>query len=113
MSFSFLTFKDLLSFNSLYMINTNLKNVSDLKKITEAKLLFYKSSGKMFDVNLLISQSFNPPLVSNSFLKFKNYLYLPKNNFFENQGTFINTEGFIKRTTKLIFRKKQKMIGNF
>lgn len=107
-SFSFLTFKDLLSFNSLYMINTNLNNVSNLKKITESKLIFHKSPRKMFDKNLLISQSFDSPSVPNSFLKFKKYVYLPNNIFFENQETFINTEGFIKRTTKLIYRKKTK-----
>jgi NADH dehydrogenase/NADH:ubiquinone oxidoreductase subunit G len=28
--------------------------------------------------------------------------------FYENEETFINTEGFIKRTSKLIFDKKTK-----
>ena len=43
-----------------------------------------------------------------NFLKFKKYLYLPNNIFFETQETFLNTEGFIKRTSKLISRKNIK-----
>ena len=107
--FSSLTFKDLLSFSSLYMINVNLDNVSNLKKITESRLMNYKSSSKLSNEKLFMNQNFN---VSSSkfsnFVEFKKYLYLPNNIFFENNETFINTEGLIKRTAKLISRKTVK-----
>jgi hypothetical protein len=39
---------------------------------------------------------------------FSNYLSITSNTFYENEETFINTEGFIRRTTKLISKKKIK-----
>merc|ERR1712151_1255037 len=41
-------------------------------------------------------------------MNIKNFLYLPIDTLFENNETFINTEGLVKKTTKLIFRKKTK-----
>ena len=32
----------------------------------------------------------------------KKYTYIPQNTFYENEHTFINVEGFIKRTAKLV-----------
>lgn len=104
-SFSFLTLKDLTTFNSLYIVNANINNISNFKKITESRLLNFKSSKK----NLLINQTFNSSLDNISkYLKFKNYLYLPTGVFFENQETFVNAEGLIKRTNKLISKKGTK-----
>jgi len=37
---------------------------------------------------------------------FTNYFYLPSNLFLEDNETYINTQGLIKRTTKLIHFKK-------
>ena len=47
-------------------------------------------------------------LISKSFIKFKNYLYLPNNILFENQETFINTEGLIKKNYQTYFQKKNE-----
>ena len=108
-SFSFLTFKDLVSFSSFYMVNVNLNNISNLKKITESRLIHYKSSKQLYNKKLFLNQNFNTSLDNLSkFVRFKKYLYLPNNIFFETQETFINTEGFIKKTTKLISRKKTR-----
>lgn len=107
--FSFLTFKDLMSFSSIYLINVNISNVPNLKKIVESRLLNHKNSKRLYNEKLFINQNFNISLDNFSkILKFKKYLYLPNNIFFENEETFINTEGLIKRTTKLVFRKKTK-----
>lgn len=38
----------------------------------------------------------------------KDYIYVHNGTFYENEETFVNTEGFIKRTTKLIQRKQTK-----
>jgi len=87
----------------------NLNSVANLKKITESRLLSFKGSKKLYNEKLFLNQSFNVSLDNFSkFLKFKKYLYLPNNIFFENEETFINTEGLIKRTTKLVSRKKTK-----
>jgi NADH dehydrogenase/NADH:ubiquinone oxidoreductase subunit G len=38
---------------------------------------------------------------------YNNYLYLPSNLFLEDNETYVNTQGLIKRTTKLINYKKE------
>ena len=38
----------------------------------------------------------------------KRYSFLPAKMFYENEETFINTEGLIKRTNKLITNKKTR-----
>jgi len=121
-SFSFLTFKDLSSFSSLYALNIKISNIPNLKKLVELKLLnFVEGShfGKNFtliDQNLVINN--NVGFISNqNSLNFTNYLYLPSNTIFENQETFLNTEGHIKRTTKLLlndsYKSNWKLIRKF
>lgn len=108
-SFFFLTFKDLISFSSIYMVNVNLNNVTNLKKITRSRVLTNRSSKKLKTEKLFMNQSYNQSLDNlSNFIKFKKLLYLPNSVLFENQETFVNTEGLIKKTTKLIFRKKTK-----
>lgn len=108
-TFPFLTLKDLICFSSFYIINVNINNIGNFKKITESKLLKLQNLKKISDKKLVIHQD-HLFLSKNSskFINFKKYLYLPSNSFFENHETFINTEGLIKRTNKLIFRKKTK-----
>lgn len=106
-----LTQKDLNNFSSLYFLNLTTNNISNLKKITELKLLEVSSdnnsqlsSHKLFmDQNTKIH---NNVMFSNKISN--NYLYIPSTTFYENEETFINTEGYIKRTTKLISKKKTK-----
>nr|YP_009317759.1 NADH dehydrogenase subunit 11 [Navicula ramosissima]AOY40382.1 NADH dehydrogenase subunit 11 [Navicula ramosissima] len=107
--FGFVTFKDLLSFSALYSLNVNLNSVANLHTITKSRLLRRKTSNNSLNESLFINQSFDA-FVKNSFqlVSFKNYLYLPKSNFFETQETYINSEGFRKIGSKLIFRKNQK-----
>lgn len=38
----------------------------------------------------------------------KKYVYIPQNTFYENEQTFINVEGFVKRTVKLVKRQSTK-----
>ena len=107
--FSFLTFKDLIFFSSLYVINTHLTRIINLKKITESRLLNHKSLNKLNNKKLFLNQNFEISFFSISkHLTFEKFLYLPNNVFFENQESFINTEGLIRKTTKLISRKNMK-----
>ena len=107
--FSFLTLKDLLSFSALYSLNVNLNSMAAIHTITKSRLLKYKTSNNFLNDQLLINQS-SDSAISNAFqlVSFKNYLYLPKSTFFETQETYINSEGFRKIGSKLIFRKNQK-----
>lgn len=104
--------KDLTNFSSLYFLNTSLSNIPNFKKITEAKLLNYSLKKKNCVNKLFLDQNSNSNsnslIFQSKFDKESNYFYLPTSMFYENEETFINTEGLIKRTTKLIFRKKTK-----
>ena len=116
--FDSLTFKDLNNFSALYFLNVPTNNISNFKKIAELKLLnFSLETNKQTSINkLFLDQNSN----NNQNLLFYNninliekkdfnqYYHLPHSMFYENDETFVNTEGLIKRTTKLIFRKKTK-----
>ena len=111
-NFEFLSSKDLTNFSSLYLLNVDMYNVGNIKKITQLKVLeFYlKNKTSIENKSLIIDQSHrvnnNAQLCNKA--KFNNYVYLPHSMFYENDETFINTQGFTKRTTKLIFRKKTR-----
>lgn len=113
-SFSFLTFKDLLSFSSLYTINVKISNITNFKKLVDLKLLNFVQANileqnfTLIDQNLLKNNNTEAISSNKNLVNFTNYLYLPSNTMFENQETFINTEGLIKRTTKLLLKKKTK-----
>ena len=109
--FSTLSIKDLLYFNSLYIINITMLDIKNLKKLTESKLFNFVTVKKNYEKNILIDQGsnkFNISLLNSSMSNFKHYIYLPSSTFFESNETFFSTEGFVKRTTKLIFKKKSK-----
>lgn len=110
-NFKVLNDKDLSNFSSIYFLNVSLNNVSNLRKITELKLLKYSSIQNQNLLFLNQSNDKNSDFYNEIFANSKNlnhYLHLPSTVFYENEETFINTEGFIKRTTKLIFRKSAK-----
>ena len=103
-----LTLKDLNNFSLLYFINITSSSVSNFKKITELNLLNYNLNYKLKSTNnLILDQNYktNHNYNLTNGLNFSNYLHLPTSVFYENEETFVNTEGFIKRTTKLISRK--------
>ena len=109
------TKQDLINSSVLYLLNTNSNNVSNLKQIVEFKVLTSKLKNKISSESLFIDQAFKPT----QNLTFYNKFYASKENsikyssiqtslFYENEETFINTEGLIKKTIKIIFRKKTK-----
>jgi NADH dehydrogenase/NADH:ubiquinone oxidoreductase subunit G len=109
--------KDLTNFSSLYFLNISPNNITNFKQITESKLLNYSLNIKNNNINKIFlnqNSNFNNMLINDvnklslDNKKFKNYFYLPNSMFYENEETFINTEGLVKRSTKLIFRKNNK-----
>ena len=103
--FSTFLSKDLLSFSSLYIINVNLNNVGNFKKVLECRLIKSQISNELSSKKLIVNQNAN---VSSSNFVMSKFWYLPNNFFFDNQETFVNTEGFVKRTTKLVSKKNVK-----
>jgi hypothetical protein len=109
------TKQDLTDFSVLYFLNTNFSTVTNLKQITEFKLLNSKVVKNNEIKSMFLDQSWMPKqnlqLHNKSYLSKNNsvlYSSLPVSLFYENEETFINTEGLVKRTVKLIFKKKNK-----
>jgi NADH dehydrogenase/NADH:ubiquinone oxidoreductase subunit G len=112
--------KDLINFSSLYFLNISPNSITNLKHITETKLLNYSFNLHLNNIKInkiylnQNSNSNNANILMNDLNKMSkdnkldNYFYLPNSMFYENEETFINTEGLIKRTTKLIFKKSTK-----
>ena len=98
--------KDLTCFSILYLLNVSHKNNIQLSKLIKLKLLTSATNMKN-QKNLIIDQNYyidqNKQLANQSKI---NYLYLPSSMFYESNESFINTEGFVKKTTKLIFKNK-------
>lgn len=109
MNFLPLNLNDINKSNLLYFINVNNNNISNLKKITELTLLSYSLQSQQNN-KIFVDHNYKPQHNFELFNKFNlnSYFYLPTSTFYENEETYINTDGFIKRTTKLIYRKKTK-----
>lgn len=103
--------KDLNHFSILYFTHLTSSSISNLKRVTELKLLKFKLHYNQFNINkkIFVDQNYKVNQNHNFSNKiFSSYLYLPNNTMFENSETFINTEGYIKRTTKFITIKNTK-----
>jgi hypothetical protein len=104
--FQSLNAKDLSNFGALYFINVTFDSIPNLKKITELKLLNYTIDKNFKLMNkIVINQNFLNKIPSNNNKNLNFYYYIPCTVFYENEETFINTEGFFKRTVKLVTNK--------
>jgi len=96
--------KDFRNSAGIYFINSSF-STSNMKKLLNLKLLNFFQSYKHKN-KLLITQDSNLEL--KQLTKFKknfditNHLHLPNTVFFENSGTYINTEGHINKVVKVI-----------
>lgn len=105
-----LSSEDFTNFFGLYYINVPVNSIGNIKKITELHLLNIFNSSSSVSNKVLIDQNVKP--VNKIFYDkvkdkmFDNYFYLPSNMFLEDSETYINTQGLIKRTTKLLHFKK-------
>lgn len=99
-----LTKSDFVDSSIVYFLNINANNINDLNNRTRIKLLSCYSKYK-FILDQSTTKTKNFAITSSSKL---NYSFIPVSVFYENEETFINTEGQIKKTSKIIFRKKTK-----
>lgn len=108
-----LLYKDFVNFFGFYFINVLLNSNSNFKKLIELQLLKVFSENTKINYKFFIDQnnfSVNENILTKIGVQSKiydNYFYLPNNLFLEDNETYINTEGLIKRTTKLISFKKE------
>ena len=105
-----LSSEDLGNFFGLYYVNVSLGATANMKKLTELHLLNAFRSNIPFNKQIFVDQNVKS---SNKIVydklknkMFTNYFYLPSNLFLEDNETYINTQGLIKRTTKLLHFKK-------
>ena len=100
-NFKTLSKKDLTKTNGLFFINNSIKTSLIKDKLIELQLLNYFSLN--LNNKILIEQNNqNNQLSTKTKLNLHNYIYLPNNTFFESSGTYMNTEGRVKQTVKLL-----------
>ena len=107
-SFLPLSLDDYTNFLGFYAINVELNAISNFNKLIELKLLNMSTNSKLNQFsNIFIEQ--NSKNINELNFKNNNTYYLPSNLFLEDNDSYINTQGLIKRTTKLInFNKNSK-----
>jgi NADH dehydrogenase/NADH:ubiquinone oxidoreductase subunit G len=105
-----LSAEDLVNFFGLYYINVSLSSAANMKKLVELHMLHVFDKNTTLANKVFVDQnvSSSNELVYNKLKNqlFNTYFHLPSNLFLEDNETYINTQGFIKRTTKLIHFKK-------
>jgi NADH dehydrogenase/NADH:ubiquinone oxidoreductase subunit G len=113
--FKFFCAKDLNTLNSLYFLNVPTNKIANLKKIVELKLLNHvktpqqkRSTKQIFlDQNSKLNSNLTYYSALHSAKEKETFKYIPltSNSYYESDETFINTEGLIKRVTKIIKKK--------
>lgn len=105
-----LSAEDFINFFGLYYINVSLSSAGNMKKLIELHMLQIFSTNKTLTNKIFVDQnvdSLNESVYNKSKNKlFNTYFHLPSSLFLEDNETYVNTQGFIKRTTKLIHFKK-------
>ena len=105
-----LSVEDFVNFFGLYYINVSLSCTANMKKLIDLQLLHIFNSNRLITNKVFIDQNTSPlnKLVYDKGKDklFNSYFHLPSNLFLEDNETYINTQGLIKRTTKLIHFKK-------
>ena len=102
--------EDYSNFFCLYFINVSLDAIPNFKKIIELHLLNLSFANNESSFKLVVNQNNNNDKELYKKLNLNStYHYLPNNLFLEDNETYINTQGLIKRITKLInFKKNAK-----
>ena len=105
-NFKKFTKKDFNNSCGMFFINTGTKVTKSLNKMVELNLLKYVIMDQIYNIILIDQNNKNSLINVKKNLNFFNYLYLPNNNFFETFGSYMNTEGSVKYSTKLVTSMK-------
>ncbi len=102
--------EDFINFFGFYYINVSLSSAANMQKLVELYMLKVFSSNKVLSGKIFVDQNINPlnELAYNKLESklFNSYVHLPSSLFLEDNETYFNTQGLVKRTTKLIHFKK-------
>nr|YP_010377383.1 NADH dehydrogenase subunit 11 [Nitzschia dissipata]QYB23070.1 NADH dehydrogenase subunit 11 [Nitzschia dissipata] len=114
-SFLPISSEDFVNFFGLYFINVSLESVPNIKKLIELQLLNSVFNTNNTGYRVFIDQNNNTnnkEVIKKMETRHEidtNYFHLPNNLFLEDNETYINTQGLVKRVTKLInFKKDSK-----
>nr|YP_010377442.1 NADH dehydrogenase subunit 11 [Hemiaulus sinensis]QYB23178.1 NADH dehydrogenase subunit 11 [Hemiaulus sinensis] len=99
--------QDLKNSYGVYFLNST-DNTLNIKKLINLKQLNYLNSDNNYP-KLIIDQNngFNTNTEFLKAYKSNNYINLPNSNFFESNGTYLNTEGIFKTNVKFLSSTKQ------
>lgn len=100
---------DLKNNSGMFFINCNFKTNKFYYKLLKQSIDYYLFNSLDNYTPIVVEQNssnFQKLLATDS--RTLNYYYFPTNNFFETSGSFINTEGTMKRTAKIISTLKTK-----
>lgn len=101
-----LSSEDYINFLGFYAINVELNSIGYFNNIIDLKLLNVSKSSINPVKTVFVEQNLKS---CNNFKFNQDHYFLPNNSFFENNETYVNTQGLIKRTTKLLnFNKNSK-----
>lgn len=109
-----LSLKDFIKSSGLYFINSNIYS-TNLVKILEIKLLNYNKK-EFYNSKFIIEQNnILSKYNEKNNIKLNNNLYigLPNLNLFEDSGLYQNSEGFFKKTIKIISSKNKYAKSNW
>lgn len=101
-NFGKITHKDLKDCCGMFFINSGSKVEYSVNKIVELKLLNMIRIDDTKKLLLIDQNNKNSLWNAKDNFDISNYFYIPNNNFFETFGSYMNTEGSIKKTNKLI-----------
>lgn len=107
------SYKDLKNSSSVYFCNVSANNTQNIKKIIKLKLTNFNTATEKNKCKLLFldqnsKENSNFETYKNLSCDRKNYFHIPSSMFYEDSKTFINTEGYFKKTTKAVFKNKNK-----
>lgn len=98
--FDNITTNDLTRSSSLYFINVNI-NHPQITKFIELKLLNHITQ-PLLNKTVIEQNKIVNNIIQEKKLNSHKYLNLPNTNFYESTGTYRNTEGVLKKTTKIL-----------
>ena len=97
---------DLKSFSGMYFVNSNLDSSANFNKLISMRLLnlFTGYSDQSFYIDQNVKHNNNSSVLN--YADVSKYIYLPSNLTFEENETYFNTQGLLKRVVKVIHFKK-------
>jgi len=108
-NFKTLSKNDLKNNCGIFFINCNIKTNKFYKNLVKQSIDYYLFNSLRSNMSIIIEQNLNNYQHSSAVkLGVPNYFYLPTNNFFQTSGSYINTEGITKKTSKIVSTFKTK-----